>query len=73
MKGRILWCLHCERVAPDVEWRSGCPYSDCDGGDVDAWDYHKQRLGIEGGPPIPWWPEQPELGARYSLFEVGGQ
>jgi hypothetical protein len=71
-KGKMLWCLHCERAyshgwhrkvhSSGMEYHM-CPYEGCDGDVVmDAWTWEKVRSGNEG------YPEKPELGKRYPLY-----
>ena len=65
----FLWCLHCERTYERGKWRTEgdlqmCPYLDCDGDAViDAWDWAKIR------DAHPDYPESPEAGKVYALYE----
>ena len=40
--GEWAWCLHCERVEKVEAWENAknhCPYSDCNGSPLDAWEW----------------------------------
>ena len=43
--GEWVWCLHCERFYKVGEYRQVgeyqlCPYADCDGSPLDAFEWH---------------------------------
>lgn len=74
----LLWCLHCERVSFESEWKENgdgwreCPYPGCDGGLLgDGADYHANRRGKLGTFGYPdgmlHWPEEPKRGVVYPL------
>jgi hypothetical protein len=71
IKGRAVWCLHCERAwphpgTPQPFLDSACPNDECDGGMGDIWDYH--QTAAETG-----WPKIPICGKRYPLYQEGAE
>lgn len=63
----FLWCIHCERVYQYGDFRRAgtmelCPYANCHGAEVFAWDWEQVRQAN------PEYPEQPEPGVTYPLF-----
>ena len=66
----FLWCIHCERVYQYGDFRRAgslelCPYANCHGAEVFAWDWEQVRQAN------PDYPEQPEPGVTYPLFGMG--
>jgi hypothetical protein len=64
----FVWCLHCERASPMSEWFTGdgfyCPYPDCRGSWIDAWDW--RRVCVEGEHLE--YPAQPVSGVVYPYY-----
>ena len=63
-----MWCLHCERVYKNGEYRleddmTMCPYMDCDGyTHIDGWEWE------EICKYNPGYPEVPLVGVIYPLY-----
>jgi hypothetical protein len=63
----FLWCIHCERAYQFGEFRNAgdrqlCPYVNCAGSEVFAWDWQKVRSAN------PHYPPEPLQGVVYPLF-----
>lgn len=63
----FLWCIHCERVYQYGDFRRAgnqdlCPYANCHGAEVFAWDWEQVRQAN------PDYPDQPVPGVTYPLF-----
>jgi hypothetical protein len=74
-----IWCLHCERcfrfidAKLDDEGLLICGYApDCDGSALDFWAWSSADwIEEKDGQPRPSrWPEVPEPGRVYPLYEV---
>ncbi len=67
----LVWCLHCERVAPRSEWGQGydaeCPYEGCDGHFMDDWPW----LKIQHANPD--YDLKPVRGVVYPLYPTRAQ
>lgn len=66
-RGSWVWCLHCERCYKVGEFRQVgelqyCPFADCDGTVIDAWEWSTIR------DANPGYPEVPELGKVYGQY-----
>lgn len=67
LPGQWVWCLHCERCYQVGKFRligglQYCPYADCDGTVIDAWDWPTIR------DSNPGYPEVPEPGKLYAQY-----
>lgn len=66
--GGFAWCLHCEQASRAADWAANdwdCPVTGCDGGalDVQPWEEFSRIR--------PLFPDRPELGKVYGLYEGG--
>ena len=66
----FLWCIHCERAYQFGDFRRAgerqlCPYVNCAGSEVFAWDWQKVRSAN------PDYPDEPHPGVVYPLFGGG--
>jgi len=73
-----LWCLHCERCFRFIDAKVGkfgvldCAYTGCDGAALDFWrwsaeEWERHEIYM---PRPEHWPEEPEVGRVYPLYEV---
>lgn len=63
------WCFHCERAHATAKWEANdwdCPDPECDGG---AFDAHPWALDHWPRNAHPEYPEIPEMGKDYPLYD----
>jgi hypothetical protein len=74
-----VWCLHCERCFRFIESKLDdegllvCAYTpDCSGSALDFWPWSQKDWDdrMHGQPRPTQWPEEPEVGKVYPLYEV---